>query len=161
MLSRRAFTLIELVAVLVVLAILAGVALPRYLNRGNEAKESADEHVLAAINTALIQRYTNNRVNDAPSGQWITQMAQVPAVLQFDALPSGTRINGTEFIDQRGNRYVLTPETATSAARIGVAPSDLGGGDEDDSGAGDVPPVMLGVCLLPWMGRERRRERKA
>jgi hypothetical protein len=41
---------------------------------------------------------------------------------------------------------------------VAVAPANQGGGDGEDSGAGDVPLPMLAVCMLPWMGRERRRE---
>jgi len=150
----RGFTLIELVAVLVVLAILAGVALPRYFNRGDQAKQAADEQVLAVINTALVQKYTANRMNSAPSNQWITQMSQVASVLQFDSLPSGTHLSGNDFVDQRGNRYVLTPETETSAARVAVAAADQQ--QQQNEGAGSVAMPMLAMCLLPWMARDRR-----
>ena len=38
--ARSAFTLIELIAVIVVLAILSGVALPRYFDYADKAKEA-------------------------------------------------------------------------------------------------------------------------
>jgi len=165
--QTRGFTLIELVAVVVVLAILAGVALPRFLNQSNRARESADEQSIAAINTALIQRYTQNRVEDAASGQWVTNLTQVAGVMEFDELPNGIRIvDGTRFVDQRGNRYRLEPETEVAAARIVLVTEDAGGGagggGEAPSGAADVPVPMILVCLAPWLGRERRRDgRKA
>lgn len=47
---RRAFTLIELIAVIIVLAVLAGVALPRFFDHRNEAYES----VATSVNRMLV-----------------------------------------------------------------------------------------------------------
>ncbi|MEM1099605.1 MAG: prepilin-type N-terminal cleavage/methylation domain-containing protein [Planctomycetota bacterium] len=49
--SARAFTLVELTVVLLVLAILAGVVLPRIVNASDEAQAAA-----AATNLAIIQK---------------------------------------------------------------------------------------------------------
>ena len=51
--GRRAFTLIELIAVMVVLAILSAVALPKYLDYVSRANSSAVQGALGGIRTAL------------------------------------------------------------------------------------------------------------
>ena len=51
--GRRAFTLIELIAVIIVLAILAGVAVPKYFDYSTKAKESAAKATLGATRSAM------------------------------------------------------------------------------------------------------------
>ena len=53
---RRAFTLIELIAVIVVLAILAGVALPRFLDQSDAARLSAAKAARAALAQAVMNQ---------------------------------------------------------------------------------------------------------
>jgi len=55
----RAFTLIELIAVIIVLAILAGVALPKYFDYSTKAKESAAKATLGATRSAIANFYAN------------------------------------------------------------------------------------------------------
>ena len=47
------FTLVELIVVIAILAILAGVALPVYSGYISKAQEAADTQVLSAVNTAI------------------------------------------------------------------------------------------------------------
>jgi len=58
---RSAFTLIELIAVLVVLAILSGVALPKYFDYRERAQISAAQGARAALSTAVINMYLANQ----------------------------------------------------------------------------------------------------
>ncbi len=50
---RRGFTLIELLVVLVILALLAGIVLPRFLSRSEDAKAKAARTQIATFKTAL------------------------------------------------------------------------------------------------------------
>ena len=52
-LHRRAFTLIELLLVLVILGVLAAVVVPRFANRGDDAKKTAARTDISAISLAL------------------------------------------------------------------------------------------------------------
>jgi len=51
--ARRAFTLIELLLVMVILAVLAGVAVPLYLGEAAKAKVKATKTTISNIKTAL------------------------------------------------------------------------------------------------------------
>lgn len=51
--SRRGFTLIEVMVVVLIIAALAGMVLPRVLNRADEARKDIARGEIAAIKTAL------------------------------------------------------------------------------------------------------------
>lgn len=155
---RRAFTLVELIVVIVVLAILSGAALVRYYDYSDKAKESADTGALGAINEALNQRYLAHRLHASPQSDWITQPAHVAPALEFDALPTGIVIQNNQFVDQRGNRYTLTPETESTPARIALVATDPGGsegpgapasGGAGGSGGGGGGGATGGAAALP------------
>lgn len=117
-LFARAFTLIELIAVIVVLAVLAGVAIPKYFDYASSAKNSADAASIAGINTALNNAFAQSRVNQTAASGWVTSVNQIAAQMETGALPAGITISSGQLVDQRGNRYNFTAETATSAARV-------------------------------------------
>jgi general secretion pathway protein G len=51
--ARAGFTLIELLLVMVILAVLAAVVVPKFTNRGEQAKEAAAKADIAAMELAL------------------------------------------------------------------------------------------------------------
>ena len=57
------FTLVELIIVIAILAILAGVSLPVYNNYIKKANEAADKQLLAAINTAFASACMESKVD--------------------------------------------------------------------------------------------------
>lgn len=83
---RSAFTLVELVAVMVVLAVLAGVAMPKYFNYADKAKTSALQGSLGGLRTAMANFYANASTTGAPvypvMADWNT-----PGGVMQEALP--------------------------------------------------------------------------
>ncbi len=61
----RGFTLIELIAVIVVLAILAGVAVPKFFSYSDQAKISAANATRAALATAAINTKLSSAVENS------------------------------------------------------------------------------------------------
>ena len=115
---RNGFTLIELIAVIVILAVLSAVALPKYFDYSSDAKKSADEGSIAAINTALNMAFLDHQINSAPAGDRITDINDIDTVMESGQLPVGITINGARLEDQRGILYDFTAETADDAAHV-------------------------------------------
>ncbi len=83
----RAFTLVELIAVIVVLAILAGVAVPKYFDYTAKAKESAAKASLGGVRAAIANFYANSIVNNGTAAYpTLTQLSTVGTVLN-EAMP--------------------------------------------------------------------------
>lgn len=81
-----AFTLIELIAVIVVLAILAGVAVPRYFDYTDRAKAAAVQGTLGNVRSAVNNFYANASLSGTPAYPTSAQLTTQGTVLQ-DAFP--------------------------------------------------------------------------
>ena len=62
--SKSGFTLVELIVVIAILGILAGIAVPAYSGYIKKANEAADYAQLDAIKTAIVFAYTDKHVKD-------------------------------------------------------------------------------------------------
>jgi prepilin-type N-terminal cleavage/methylation domain-containing protein len=82
----RGFTLIELVAVMVVLAILAGVAVPRYFDYTDRARTAALQGLLGNIRSAAANFYANASLSGTAAYPTLAQLTTVGTVMQ-DAFP--------------------------------------------------------------------------
>src|SRR5438309_11719422 len=80
--APRAFTLIELIAVIVVLAILSGVAIPKYFDYAAKAKESSCRGVLGGTRSSIANFYSNAAVNGSAAFPTLVQLQSVGTVMQ-------------------------------------------------------------------------------
>jgi len=112
----RAFTLIELIAVIVVLAILAGVAVPRYFDYADQARESSVRGTLGGVRSGIASYYANSSMSGTAAYPSFAQLTAVGTVMQepiptnelngsaavrnangeFDATASAQAVSGTE-----------------------------------------------------------------
>jgi prepilin-type N-terminal cleavage/methylation domain-containing protein len=85
--AARAFTLIELIAVIVVLAILAGVAVPRYFDYTARARTSSIQATLGNVRSAIQNFYANTCLAGTPAYPTLVELTTAGTVLQ-DAFPA-------------------------------------------------------------------------
>lgn len=91
--SKSGFTLVELIVVIAILGILAGIAVPAYSGYIAKAKEARDLTQLDAIKTAVIFDFTEEHISDdpVPEVETITvtkgSVAVTPATDDLDITP--------------------------------------------------------------------------
>ncbi|TVQ51647.1 MAG: prepilin-type N-terminal cleavage/methylation domain-containing protein [Phycisphaerales bacterium] len=74
---RFAFTLIELITVIVVLAILAGVALPRYFDYSERARVSVAQNSRSALATAIVNAKLYDAAVNGTEGRWPSDLEEI------------------------------------------------------------------------------------
>jgi prepilin-type N-terminal cleavage/methylation domain-containing protein len=84
----RAFTLIELIVVIVVLAILSGVAIPKYFDYANNAKISSTKGILGGVRSAVANFYANQAVSGTARYPTLVELQTVGTVMQETMPPS-------------------------------------------------------------------------
>jgi prepilin-type N-terminal cleavage/methylation domain-containing protein len=72
MFSRKGFTLIELVMIIVILGILAVVAIPRYYDLASQARDAAEKGQVGGIRAGIHTYYANSKA-------WPTNLDSVAA----------------------------------------------------------------------------------
>ncbi len=85
---NKAFTLVELIVVIVVLAILSGVAIPKYFDYAAKAKESACKATLGAVRSALANYYANQLVTTGTGAYPTLVQLQTTGTVMQESLPA-------------------------------------------------------------------------
>ena len=101
--KNKGFSLVEILIVILVLAVITGIAIPSYLFITNRAKESAAESEMMNIAKALELHNTDNQAYPAPG--------DYPGVLEegnyMEAVPVNDPWENVYIYDSDGNSYTL------------------------------------------------------
>lgn len=104
---HRGFTLIELIAVIVVLAILAGVAIPKYFDYAAEAKKSATKGTLGGMRAGIANFYANAAIGGSAAYPTYAEFNTLGTVMQ-EQLPENPYATDNTIRDAVGT-WVATP----------------------------------------------------
>jgi prepilin-type N-terminal cleavage/methylation domain-containing protein len=96
--STRGFTLVELMAVVVILAIMAGVALPRFFDYKAQAQLSACKGTLGAVRAGIANFYANAAIGGSAAYPTTAQLTTVGTVMQ-EVLPENPYNNKNAVFD--------------------------------------------------------------
>lgn len=127
---RRAFTLIELIAVMVVLAVLAGVAIPKFFDYSARARSSALQGSLGGIRTGTANFFADQSFNGTAAYPTLTELTTVGTVMQEELPPNPFNgLNGVQAVT-----------FVAAATRTVSNPAQYGWNFYVDNSA--TPPVM-------------------
>lgn len=112
--SSAAFTLVELIVVIVVLAILSGVAIPKYIDYSSRAKESAARATLGAVRSGIANFYANSALTGTTTYPTLTEMQTLGTVMQ-EAIPANPYQTGASAASIAAATWAATPPISGSA----------------------------------------------
>ena len=96
--SKSGFTLVELIVVIAILGILAGIAVPAYSGYISKAREASDYTMLDAIKTAATFAYTEEEVKDGNNNVTVSYISVSPKTYT-EGDPLEVTVNTSETVD--------------------------------------------------------------
>ena len=116
--NRGGFTLIELIAVIVILAVLAGVALPKYFDYAAQAKVSACKGALGGMRAGIANFYANQAIAGTARYPTLAEFTTLGTVMQ-EPLPENP-YNGSKAVRNAAGTWVAgTPPTQPAVTTNG------------------------------------------
>lgn len=94
---RRGFTLVEIFGFLVILAILAGVTVPRFFDFSDRAKTASAQNSLGAIRTGLANHYAEKARGGKPAYPTLAELTK-PGTVIHERIPINP-FNGMDTVE--------------------------------------------------------------
>ncbi len=114
--QEEGFTLLEIIAVVVLLGILAAVAVPRFLDVSPEAKQAATDSVAATLSAASANNFAIRKAS-ASKGTAVTNCVNIGS-LKPGLLPVGFNITSQALANEEEALCVVTHADATTTANF-------------------------------------------
>ncbi|MCM8779824.1 MAG: prepilin-type N-terminal cleavage/methylation domain-containing protein [Candidatus Omnitrophica bacterium] len=111
---KKGFTLIELIMVIVILAILAAVAIPKYFDLQNQARAAAADGVVGAVRSGIYNYYASTNATVFPSeldsvNDTTTCSTSNPC---FGAVMAGPGVTSSDWTKVNSTRYTVNAGAA-------------------------------------------------
>ena len=118
--GNAAFTLIELVMVILLIGILAAVVLPKFVNLTGSANKAASQGVIGSLGEGVTSQMSNDLVNNDLS-TYLTVTAGTPPTVAF--LPANYPAANEAGTNSYANPFLTLPNYTTPATGTGTGTS--------------------------------------
>jgi general secretion pathway protein G len=135
---KKGFSLIEIMIVIIILGLLAGLVLPNLLGQGEQAKRKIVCIQMQSINDALKNfKLQNGMYPDTEEG--IKALVSNPDEEKYKSYPNGGFLDGKEPHDPWKNPYIYTNDE-------GVIDILSLGADGKEGGSGEAADIAMSSC---------------